>query len=138
MRTCVWCDGPLPETEHKGHRRREFCSDSCKQKHYLWHKKMKHDAGILAEPYWKFKYFEIVSQCKWLEEKLQDRVNDLKKEREYTDSLERDVQHYIKKAEAIQADCVARMRAVGMSEEDIREFNAYWDEHTKHYWPDII
>ncbi len=50
MRTCVWCNGPLPEPPHRRHRRREFCSDICKQKHYLWHKKMKHDADMLAEP----------------------------------------------------------------------------------------
>ena len=138
MRTCVWCDGPLPEPQGKGHRRREFCCDSCKQKHYLWHKKMRHDADILEEPYWKIAYGELVRRYKWIEEKLQERINDLEKERKYTDSLEREVQQYMKKAEAIQADCAARMRAVGMSEEDISEFNTYWDEHTKHYWPDIV
>jgi phage regulator Rha-like protein len=130
MRTCVWCDKPLPEPQHKGHRRREFCSDTCKQQHYLWHKKMKHDADMLAEPYWKATYKVLVEDYKWLEGKLQERLSDFEKEQNYNDILKQQLQHYKQRDEDIQADCIARLRALGMSEQDIKEFDAYWKEHT--------
>lgn len=131
MRTCVWCDGPLPEPQEKGHRRREFCSDSCKQKHYLWHRRMKQDADRVAETYWKAAYKALVEQYKALEVIVQERLSDLEEERKRADELEKEVQYYLQQYEAIQIDCVARLRAVGMNDKEIKEFEAYWEEHTK-------
>lgn len=31
-RTCVWCNAPEPAPKGEGHRRREFCTNTCKQK----------------------------------------------------------------------------------------------------------
>jgi hypothetical protein len=131
MRTCVWCDAPLPEPEHKGHRRREFCPPpkTCKQQHYLWHKKMKQDTANLAEPYWRIAYAALVEQFKLLERLLQERLIDLEEERKRTDQLEERIQYYQKRYEALQADYAARLKALGMSEQDIRDFNMYWQAH---------
>ena len=131
MRTCVWCDAPLPEPEHKGHRQREFCPPpkTCKQQHYLWHKKMKQDATNLAEPYWRIAYAALVEQFKLLERLLQERLIDLEEERKRTDQLEERIQYYQRRDEALQADYAARLKALGMSEQNIKDFNKYWQAH---------
>ncbi|GCF10874.1 hypothetical protein [Dictyobacter arantiisoli] len=129
MRTCVWCDKPLPEPQSKGHRRREFCSNQCKQRHYLWHKQMKHDADMIAEPYWKAAYSVLVERYKWIELRLQERISDLEEEQRRVDRLEEDKQYYIKRYEDLQIDYSARLKALGMSEQDIKEFDAYWTAH---------
>lgn len=131
MRMCVWCDKPLPESTTKGHRRREFCSNSCKQHHYLWHKQMRHDAGMLAEPYWRIAYGMLVKEYKTLELRLQDRISDLTEERKQTDASEESVQYYKKRYEDLQADYAARLRGLGMTENDVNDFDAYWKAHTK-------
>jgi hypothetical protein len=131
LRTCVWCDAPLPEPEQKGHRRREFCPPpkTCKQQHYLWHKQMKQDAANLAEPYWRIAYTALVEQFKLLECLLQQRLIDLEEERKRTDRFEERIQYYQKRYEALQADYAARLKALGMSEQDIKDFNKYWQAH---------
>lgn len=132
-RTCVWCGDPLPEPEHKGHRRREFCKPpkTCKQKHHMWHKQMKHDADVLAEPYWRTAYSNLVEQYKLLELRLQERISDLEEQRRQNDTLEKSMHYYRRKYEDLQLDYVARLRALGMSEQDIEEFHAYWREQSE-------
>jgi hypothetical protein len=126
MRTCVWCDKPLPEPIHKGHRRREFCDNRCKQQHYLWHRQMKHDAEMLVDPYWRAVYSVLVEQYKLLELRLQERIADLEEERKRTDMLEERLQYLTQRHEDLQADYAARLRALGMSEQDIKDFAMYW------------
>jgi hypothetical protein len=132
-RTCVWCGDPLPEPEQKGHRRREFCKrpKNCKQQHYLWHKKMKHDADALADPYWRAAYQGLVERYKWLENMVQARLLDM-------EELEKEVQYYKKRAEDIQIDYVARLRGLGISEEQIKEFDEYWRRQLEEQWKSHI
>jgi len=130
MRTCVWCDKPLPEPTHKGHRRREFCDDRCKQQHYLWHKKMRHDTDMLTETYWKAAYRGLVEQYQLLEKMLQKRNSELAEERERSDILAKGLEYYAQRCDDLQADYTARLRALGMNEQNIREYNDYWKEHT--------
>ncbi len=92
---------------------------------------MKHDAGALAEPYWYTAYRVLVEHYKLLEARLQERLSDLEEERKRTDALKESVQYYSKRYEALQMDYVARLRAPGMSEKDIQEFDAYWKDHTE-------
>jgi hypothetical protein len=127
-RTCVWCGDPLPEPEYRGHRRREFCKPpkTCKQQHYLWHKQMRRDADALADPYWRAAYAVLVEHYKLLEKLLQDRVADLEEAQRQIESLEESRQYHIRRYEDLQIDYVARLRALGMSEQDIEEFNTYW------------
>jgi hypothetical protein len=128
MRTCVWCDAPLPEPKHKGHRRREFCPPpkTCKQQHYLWHKKMKQDVVTVQEPYWRIAYVVLVDQYKTLEALLQARLSDLEAERKRNDELEGLLRHYILMYEELKVDYIARLKALGMSESDIKDFDTYW------------
>src|ERR1700730_7901453 len=127
-RTCVWCGDPLPEPEHRGHRRREFCKPprTCKQQHYLWHKKMKHAADALADPYWRRALSVLVEHYKFVERLLQDRVADLEEERKRADELEERLQYRDKRYEDLCIDYAARLRALGMSEREIEEFHKYW------------
>ncbi len=136
MRTCVWCGDPLPEPSHKGHRRQEFCKrpKPCRQRHYLWHKQMKHDAEMLAEPYWRAAYGKLVEQYKWLEGMVQERLADLARESERAEKLEERVEYYIRRLEDVRVDYVARLRVLGMSDGDIAEFDAYWKEQTEKTW----
>lgn len=122
MRRCVWCDKPLPVPQHKGHRRREFCNRSCQQKHYIWHQQIKHDADMLADPYWREAYKMLADRYKWIEQRLQERMIEAEEHERYIDSLE-------KSYEDIKIDYVARLKALGMNEQDIQEFNAYWTAH---------
>lgn len=133
MRTCVWCDAPLPEPKYKGHRRREFCPPpkTCKQKHYIWHKKMKQDADALAEPYWKAAYAVLVGQFKALEQRLQERLIDLEEDAKRIELLEKSVQYYENLCEALQVDYAARLKALGLADKDIEEFHAYWNAMRK-------
>jgi chromosome segregation ATPase len=133
VRTCVWCDKPLPEPSQKGHRRREFCDDRCKQQHYLWHKQMKRDATSLAEPYWRDAYKALVDQYRWLEDRLQERLADLDKKNREIDELEKRVQYWQDHYEALVANHALQLKALGISEQDIHEFEAYWQAHTKGY-----
>src|SRR5436305_10983555 len=101
MRTCVWCDAPLPEPPSKGHRRRQFCSDTCKQRHSIWHKQMKHDADSLADPYWRAAYGLLRERYKWVELRLQERLADLEEKQQWRE-------YYQKKLEDMQLDYTAR------------------------------
>jgi len=122
----VWCGKSLPESTNKGHRRREFCNNTCKQRHYLWHQQIRHDADALAEPYWRTAYLALVERYKWLEGMVQARLLDLEKERKYTDELEKLVDYYKQCAKDLQTDYVARLQGLGLNEEQIKEFDEYW------------
>src|SRR6267142_2165393 len=132
-RTCIWCGDPLPEPQAKGNRRREFCKPpkSCKQQHYLWHKQMKHDANMLMEPFWRHAYALLVEQCKFLEQRLADRIADLDEAQKRMDTQDDLIRYYKQDYADLQADYVARLKALGMSEQDIKEFEAYWQAHTQ-------
>jgi acetoin utilization deacetylase AcuC-like enzyme len=118
----------------KGHRRREFCPrpKNCKQQHYLWHKRMKRDADTLTDPFWKGAYSLLVEQYKRLELLLQARMVDLEKERMRSDTLEVHAEYYLRRYEDLQIDCVAKLKALGMSEQDIQDFETYWQAQTNH------
>ena len=124
MRRCVWCDAPLLEPKSKGHRRREFCDNNnrCKQQQYLFHKRMKHDAEMLADPFWRAVYSVLVERYKWLELRLQERLADLVEMQKRVEQLE-------KLNEDCHIDYIARLKALGMSEQDIKDFEAYWQAH---------
>ena len=92
---------------------------------------MKHDVDAITDPYWRGAYTMLVERFKLLEQMLQDRVRDLEKERAYTDQLEQSLQHCRDRFEAIQADYAARLKALGMSDQDIRDFDAYWKAQLK-------
>ena len=128
MRTCVWCDAPLPEPKYKGHRRREFCPPpkTCKQQHYLWHKKMRQDVSTLQEPYWRIAYIVLVEQYKALEILLRERLSDLEAERKRNDELEELTRCYIQMYEELKVDYTARLKVLGMSESDVKDFDTYW------------
>jgi uncharacterized protein YfbU (UPF0304 family) len=123
----VWCDKPLPESAQKGHRRREFCNNACKQQHYLWYKQMKRDADALTEPFWRVAYQQLVERYKWLEDMVQARLKEMQE-------LEERTQYYKRYAEDVQADYVARLRALGMSEDQVQEFDAYWKRLQEPPW----
>ncbi len=116
-RTCIWCGDPLPEPEHKGHRRREFCKPPkhCKQRYYLWHTQMKRDADALAEPYWRAAYAGLVERYMWLELRLQERITDLEEEQKRTDELEERLQYHIERYEDLCLEYAARLRALGVT-----------------------
>jgi len=126
MRTCVYCESPLPESTYKGHRRREYCNDACKNKNYREYKKTKHDIDKVAEPYWKEAYQLLVVKYKWLEDRLQERIKDASKSQDRIDDLEWLVNYYAKQHDNILIECEAKLKALGVSEEDIKEFDAYW------------
>jgi hypothetical protein len=112
MRRCVWCDAPLPAPAHKGHRRREYCDNKgrCKQQMYLFHKKMKEDAERLADPYWKLAYEQLVYRYTWVEERL----------------LEERLKRSERRSENDRLAFRAKLRALGMSDRDIQEFEDFW------------
>ena len=127
MRRCVWCDAPLPPA-HKGHRRREYCDNKgrCKQQMYLFHKRMKQDAERLADPYWKLAYEQLVYRYRWVEARLQDRLKDMEEMQQQLERLEKFLERAEQKLKDCHIDFLARLKALGMSERDIREFEAYW------------
>lgn len=92
---------------------------------------MRHDAGMLADPYWRVAYGVLVNQYKAVENLLQDRLSDLAEERKQTDASEESVQYYKKRYEDLHADYVARLRGLGMNENDVKDFDTYWKARTK-------
>jgi DNA repair exonuclease SbcCD ATPase subunit len=139
MRTCTWCGAPLPEPPHKGHRRQEFCKrpKTCRQQFYLWRKKMQEDAAKLSDPSWRVAYSVLVGQYQALERLMQERLKDAEKQQEeleekqkridlLTERMEYYQQQYEQKIEALRIDYYARLKALGISEQDLREFNEYW------------
>lgn len=142
-RTCTWCGDPLPEPQHKGHRKQEFCKrpKTCRQQFYLWRKKMKEDAAKLSDPAWRVAYEVLAGHFRALEDLLQKQGNDLttyqkalEEERKYTNELRERIldhrQHYQQQLEAMRIDYHARLKALGVSEEDLKEFNEYWKKQS--------
>ena len=119
-------DAPLPESKNKGHRRREYCDNKghCKQQMYLFHKKMKEDTERLADPFWKTAYGQLVERFKWVELHLQERLVDLEEKQRRIEKLE-------KATEDLRIDYLARLKVLGMNDQDIQEFEAYWIAHTQ-------
>ncbi len=131
-RTCVWCDAPLPEPKGKGHRRRDFCNNICKQKHYVWHKQMRHDVAKLEEPFWHNAYRVLVEQYKGLEHRLQITMDHLSKAIIDVEKLQESRKYHMDKLEKMRNDYHARMKAAGMSKQDINEFDDYWKDLFKY------
>jgi hypothetical protein len=131
VRRCVFCHKVLPEPKRKGGRRREFCNNACKQQQYLQDKQMHDDATRLAEPFWKMAYGRLKDHYLWLEGMVQDRLKDLAEERKSVDKLEKRVQYYVNKIEELKADYRLRLKAAGLSDQDIEEFEAYWQRQIK-------
>ncbi len=92
---------------------------------------MKHDADALADPAWRAAYSVLVEQFKLLELRLQERLIDLEEARKRTDKLEKQVQHYQEKIEALLIDYTARLKALNLSDQDIEEFHTYWKKQMK-------
>ncbi len=129
-RRCIWCGNLLPEPTTKGHRRREFCKPpkTCKQKHYLWHKKIKQDAEKLVAPAWHKAYDLLTEQYKFLELRLQETVEHLAKADEHIKTLEEILEYYRSRYKNIHIDYTARLKALGMNNQEIEEFNTYWKD----------
>jgi DNA repair exonuclease SbcCD ATPase subunit len=139
MRTCVWCGAPLPEPQHKGHRRQEFCKrpKTCRQQFYEFHKKMREETAKLSDQYWRIAYGVLVGHYQALERLMQERLKDAEKQQEelekkqkridsLTERMEYYQQQYEQKIEALRIDYYARLKALGISEQDLNEFNEYW------------
>ena len=120
MRTCVWCDAPRPSPPSCGPSTATVlqCYEAA-QRHSIWHKQMKRDADSLADPYWRAAYGLLRERYKWVELRLQERLADLDEKQQWRE-------YYQKKREDMQLDYIARLRALGMSDEDIAEFEAFW------------
>jgi hypothetical protein len=120
---------PLPESPYKGHRRREYCDNKghCKQQMYLFHKKMKEDVERFADPYWHGAYLLLVERYKWMELRLQERVADAEKMQKRMEDMEKFI-------EDLRVDYLARLKALGMSEQEIQEFEVYWKAHTSAFY----
>lgn len=73
----------------------------------------------------------LVERYKWIELRLQERMTDLEEERKHVDELEERLRFSTKRYEDLQADYHMRLRALGMSEQDIKDFDAYWQIHLK-------
>jgi hypothetical protein len=138
VRKCIWCEKPLPAPKSKGHRRREFCNNRCKQQHYLWHKQMRRDVEAITDPFWRSAYALLVEQYKGLERLMQDRLRDLEKKHKRIEKLEELVQYYRDRFEALKVDYMARLRSLGMSEQDIQEFNEYWERQQRSFTDDDL
>jgi hypothetical protein len=87
---------------------------------------MKEDTTKLAEPYWRTAYMLLAEHYKLLEQMLQARVANLTEAQKRTEELEEHVKFHKDRYEALQADYVARLKALGMSQKDIEEFDTYW------------
>lgn len=92
---------------------------------------MKQDADKITEPYWREAYKVLVERYKWIELRLQERMTDLEGERKRVDELEERLSFYTKRYEDLQSDYHLRLKALGMSEQDIKDFDAYWHRHIK-------
>lgn len=128
MRKCIWCDAPLPSPKSPGHRRREYCDNKghCKQQMYLFHKKMKEDADLIREPYWKMAYEALLNRYLLLEERLQDRLKDMEKMQGQIERLERLLKRSQEQNEDDRLAFRAKLRALGLDDRDIREFEQFW------------
>lgn len=87
---------------------------------------MKHDADMLTEPYWKIAYGLLVKQYKLLERRLQGAFIELNEAQERANNLEEINQYLTERCEDLATDYAARLRALGVSEQDIQEFHEYW------------
>lgn len=138
-KTCVWCGDELPLPQSKGHRRQEFCKrpKTCQQQFYAWHKKMREDTAKLSDQYWRIAYGVLVGQYQALERLLQERIKDAEKQQEELEKrqrhidllkerLEGEIKYYQNQMEALRIDYYARLKALGISEQDLKEFNEYW------------
>jgi DNA repair ATPase RecN len=90
---------------------------------------MKRDAARLSDNYWRIAYLVLVEQYKQLELRLQDRLADLTENEKRLDNLKKLTKHYEKQFEDMQIDYTARLKALEMNENDIKEFEEYW-KHT--------
>lgn len=89
---------------------------------------------MLTEPYWRAAYTVLVEHYKLLELRLQECLTDLTEERKRTDKLEALLQYYQGRDETLHLDYLARLKALGLSDQDIQEFHAYWKAQTE---PDL-
>jgi hypothetical protein len=94
---------------------------------YLFHKKMKEDAERFADPYWHGAYLLLVERYKWVELRLQERVADAEEMQKRMEDMEKFI-------EDLRVDYLARLKALGMSEQEIQEFEVYWKAHTSAFY----
>jgi hypothetical protein len=123
---CGYCDKALAKSAHKGGRKREFCNDACKNKHYRWYKQVKRDADMIEEPMWQAKYGELYTYCLQLGEKMKKSVQRLGESQKDIDSLTASRDFWRQRYKDLRVDYAARMKALGISEDAIKEFNEYW------------
>jgi hypothetical protein len=127
---CTYCDSPLPKSARKGGRKREFCNDACKNKHYRWHKQVKHDVGMLEEPKWKSehdkKQLALLQFASKTRDEIQKRDEMLKEGEKENEGLRESKDYWHKLYDELRDDYKARMKAQGFSEAQIEEFNEFW------------
>jgi len=80
MKLCRECYAVLPEPSEKGHRRRKFCNDACKQRFYRKHRSERKQ--LQHTPFWQEQAEFWRSRCDELQAKLD-------KEQKYGDTLEK-------------------------------------------------
>jgi hypothetical protein len=115
----------LPEPADAGHRKRKFCNDACKQRYYRRHKRI---ARIVGAP------FEPIFQASWelLNQQYERALSELAEEREQGDILRSMLRYYIQRDEEMQVDYQARLKGLGMSDEQIKKYNELWkDQHER-------
>ncbi|HEX3643186.1 MAG TPA: hypothetical protein VHV10_18010 [Ktedonobacteraceae bacterium] len=83
---------------------------------------------MLAEPYWRHAYRVLRGQYEMLEFRLQGYLKDDEERVSYLDARERSIKHLYKRCQEMRVDYVARLKALGVSENDIKEFDVYWKE----------
>jgi predicted nucleic acid-binding Zn-ribbon protein len=91
---------------------------------YLFHKKMKEDAERAADIYWKQAYKKLAFEYQWVEVRLQNAHKEMEQMQAYIQRLEKQV-------DDLYTDYRARLKATGMNEADIQDFERYWQEHMK-------
>jgi hypothetical protein len=104
---------------------------------------MKQDTENLTGPFWHSAFMHIAKQYNEYKEHIKEWKVKHEERDEYTahriEYLEEHVVYLKKQNEDLQADYVVRLKAIGMNDQDIKEF----DEHWKHLesearWKDIF
>jgi|SRR5579859_3470351 len=123
MGRCANCYEPLPLPTRRGGRRQKFCNQACEQQFYRRHKKAAKEVDAHLQRLFKMSF-------KVLEEMHDTARAQLDEERAHVDLLESLLTIYRRRDEEMVADYLARLKALGMSEEQIKDFHHYWRDHT--------
>jgi len=83
------------------------------------------------QPLFKMSFDMVKEMLDETEADLAHERATLARERELVDLLEWLLARYRSRDEEMRADYLARLKALGMSDEQIKEFHEYWRDHTE-------